>query len=575
MTDPRIKMLPDDLVNKIAAGEVIERPASVVKELIENSIDAGAGKIVIEIQNAGKKLIRVSDNGSGMTGPEVELAVERHSTSKINKLDDLFKLNSLGFRGEALPSIASVSVFEMMSKTADNDAGSLMRVEGGKKAKAEEMGAPIGTTVSVRDLFFNTPARKKFLKSDYTEMGHIGDIVSRFVMAYPMIAFELVSDGKKLIASFGTGSLRDAVVSVYGVEIAKELLEVSLRSGPIGIEGLISRPNTSRIDRSYENFFVNGRCVNNFLLNRALEEAYRTLIPNNRYPIAVLFVDLNPGLVDVNVHPSKREVKFENTRQVMNAVREAVSIALKKALDQTAPSATTPQPGILAYGETFQREWKPEMAEILFSNIDQALPATRIEVEMEVSAIQPLVPIYQFKDTYILSTDGMDLVVIDQHAAHERILYDRLSNKPSPDTSQPLLIPETLELNPKESIVLNDHLDYLRSLGFDLEEFGNNSYLLRAVPALAVKSQIKQMIADMISELQELGRAAQLEVKKEKIRKLVACHSAIKAGDKLTGQEMNQLIKDLFATNNPLTCPHGRPTMFKITENELIKRFGR
>jgi len=568
VTPSRVHILPDDLVNKIAAGEVIERPASVVKELVENAIDAGATRISVEIKGAGKKLIRVSDNGSGMTREEVGLSVERHSTSKISGADDLFHIRSLGFRGEALPSIAGVSVFELRSRAGNN--GSALFAEGGKDKRIEDAGVPEGTSVTVKDLFFNTPARKKFLKSDYTENGHIGDIVSRYVMACPSIAFSLTIDDKNLISSPGSGELKDAVIAVYGVEIAKDLLEASASSGPVKVSGLVSRPATSRVDRQYENFFVNGRYVSNFLLNRALEETYRTLIPGNRYPVAILFIGIDPGMVDVNVHPSKREVKFENTQQVMHAVREAASSALKRALGTGAPSAG---PGIGAYGETYQREWRPEMADALFPRTGQELPATRIE--MEVSAVQPLIPVHQFRDTYIVTIDGADLVLIDQHAAHERIIYDRLSEKRPLDASQPLLVPETLELSPKENAALEENLEYLRSLGFDLEVFGNNSYILRAVPAVSARSNAKQMLSDLVSELMELGRSGKLEEKKERIRKLVACHSAVKAGDKLSSIEINGLIKDLYATANPTTCPHGRPTMVRITEAELEKRFGR
>ena len=538
MPDTRIKILPEDLINKIAAGVVVERPASVVKELVENSIDAGATKITVEIQAAGRKLIRVSDNGRGMSKEEVKLALERHSTSKIGKFDDLFNIQTLGFRGEALPSISSVS-----------------------KLSIEPNPSGYGVAVTVKDLFYNTPARKKFLKSPATEMGHIGNIVSKYTIANPQIAFELISDGKPLLSSSGSGNLKDAVMAVYGVDLLKELVETEFGFALGKISGLISRPTLSRIDKNYETFYVNGRYVRNFLLNRALEEAYRTLIPNNRYPVAILFIEIDPKQVDVNVHPTKREVKFVKTNEVMAGIRAAVGEVFSRKAEEPRDIQVS--------------GWKPDMAEVLFETTPSSPAATPGLVELEVSSVQPLMPIYQHKNTYIICTDGEELVLIDQHAAHERILYDQLSKQGTETSKQSLLIPETIEVPPNEAKILVENLEYLRSLGFDLEEFGNNSYIIRTVPAIATKAAPKQLLVDLISEIQSLGKSVQLETKQENIRKLFACHSAIKAGNKLTAQEMNQLIQDLYATENPLTCPHGRPTMVRVSEEELGKKFKR
>lgn len=538
-----IKVLPEDLINKIAAGEVVERPASVVKELIENSIDAGASRIVIEIQDAGKKLVRVSDDGCGMTEDEIKVALERHSTSKINSFEDLFNIKSLGFRGEALPSIASVSKM----KVALNPSGA-------------------GITAEVKTLFYNTPARKKFLKSNTTELGHIGDIISKYVLAFPNIAFKFVSDGKPLIAFSGTGKLADAILAVYGPDLIKDLIEIDHPFAAGRVFGFASRPTLSRIDKNYESFFVNRRYIRNFLLNRALEDAYRTLIPNNRYPVGIIFIDVDPKQVDVNVHPAKREVKFANNREVMDAVRGAAA----KALGNIQENQNTCLPaGTVNISERI--EWKPGAMDSFFS----AAPLAMQEIAMEVSAVQPLIPIYQLKQTYIIATDGEELALIDQHAAHERILYDQLGLQSSVVCCQTLLAPETLEFMPSEAITLSENVGYLNKLGFEIEEFGSNSFILRAVPAVSIKVPAKQLISDIIADLRETGKSVQLEVKQENIRKLVACHSAIKAGDKLTNQEMNQLIRDLYATQNPLTCPHGRPTMIRLAEEELAAKFGR
>ncbi|MDD5382436.1 MAG: DNA mismatch repair endonuclease MutL, partial [Candidatus Margulisbacteria bacterium] len=520
-------------------GEVVERPASVVKELVENSIDAGATKITVEVQDAGRRLIRVSDNGLGMNKEEILLAVQRHSTSKISKLDDLFNIQTLGFRGEALPSIASVSRLSI----EPNPSGS-------------------GITVKAKDLFYNVPVRKKFLKSPATEMGHIGDIVSRYAMANPHVAFELISDGKPFLLTSGSGDLKEAVAAVYGLELVKALLPVE----SAGIKGLISRPTLSRINKDYEVFYVNQRYIKNFLLNRALEEAYRTLIPGNRYPVAVLFIEIDPKQIDVNVHPTKREIKFSKTQEVMDSVTQAVREALAKTIE-----AGSWDKGNDAGMEAGGRKWG-------FDSVDQ-LPMTNTSsfegVELQVTAVQPLIPLYQLRATYIICTDGEELALIDQHAAHERILYDRLSQQVAGADSQALLIPETIELSPAESIVLKAQLDFLNSLGFELEVFGSNSYLLRSVPAVSAKAVAKQLIRDIIADLQSEGKGVPAEEKKENIRKLIACHSAIKAGDKLTEQEMNQLIRDLYSTPSPFTCPHGRPTLIRISGEELAKRFGR
>ena len=548
MEAPRIKILPEDLVNKIAAGEVIERPASVIKELVENSIDAGATQIVVEVQSAGKKLMRVSDNGYGMTAAEIGLALQRHSTSKLGSLDDLFNIKTLGFRGEALPSIAGVS-----------------------KMKIEPNPAGAGLTVSVRDLFYNTPARKKFLKADSTETGHIGDVIAKYVLANPQIAFRFTSDGKPLISSTGSGRLAEAILSIYGPGLAKELISLE-HDFPHGrVRGFVSRPTISRLDKNYETFFVNGRYIRNFLLNRALEEGYRTLIPAARYPVAILFVEIDPGQVDVNVHPTKREVKFVNNQEVMDGIRAGV----KKALEDQKIGISEGEDQNTRISEG--TGWQTGMMEPFF-------PLTGLESrmagqgpELRISSEQPLYPIYQFKQTYIIATDGEELVLIDQHAAHERILYDRLSSESlsAGRESQVLLVPETIELGVGEAAALGENLDYLNTLGFDLALFGQNSYLLRSVPAVSAKVAARQLLLDIIADLRAEGKSAQIEIRRENIRKYVACHSAIKAGDKLAQAEMGYLIRDLFATRNPLTCPHGRPTMIRLTEAELAKRFGR
>lgn len=538
MRESSIHILPEDLINKIAAGEVIERPASAVKELVENSIDAGARKITVEIQQAGRKLIRVSDNGMGMRDEEISLALQRHSTSKIKSLEDLSNLNTLGFRGEALPSIASVS-----------------------RMKLERNPSGQGLSVEIKDLFYNTPVRIKFLKSNSSELGHIGDIISKYAIAYPSVAFEFISDGKPILQSSGTGNLKEAIMSVYGFELVKQLIDCTFDFDHGRIHGFISMPTLSRLDKNYENFYVNRRYIRNFLLNRALEEGYRTLIPGNRYPVAVIFIDIDPKEVDVNVHPTKREVKFAKTQAVMDAIRNAVLSSFKNL----PLSAQSPMPSV---------DFGLQTSDLGFKTFDFGLATLPTSIpQFEVSSIQPLFPIYQLKSSYIVATDGEDLVLIDQHAAHERILYDKLSDQTTTRPSQPLLLPETIEINPGDEPSLAENLAYLSTLGFEIEAFGANTYLLRAVPIVASKTSARQLFVDLLSELSTMGRSTQLEIRQENIRKLIACHGAIKAGDPLNQEEMKQLIRDLYLSKNPLTCPHGRPTLLRLTEAELSKRF--
>jgi len=546
-----IQVLSSDLINKIAAGEVIERPASVVKELVENAIDAKATHITIEIQNAGKRLIRVSDNGVGMSKEELKLSVERHSTSKISSYDDLFNIGTLGFRGEALPSICSVAKVEIQSGAREEGGetchGMSIQIEGGKIKKEEEVGGPKGTSITVKELFYNVPARKKFLKSNYVEMGHISTLISKLILSNSKIKVKLTSDGKQIYSSSGNGDLLDAISSIYKSEIAKELIEVPGDR----VYGYISKPNLSRVDRNYESIFVNGRYIRNALVSSALESAYRTLIPQGRYPIAVLFINVAGNEVDVNVHPTKREVKFLKTREVL----DSVAAAAKKALS----SLTIQASGVESFDRFEDRKnWQPEMEQLQLGTIP--------EVEIEITEIQPYIPIYQFKNTYIVATDGEGLVLIDQHAAHERILFDQLSNKLEAISKQSLLMPETLEFDHAEALVLEENLEYIKSLGFDLEVFGRDSFLLRSVPSFLGKGSARALLEDL-----ELGK----EKSREKVLKLMACHGAIKAGDKLSTDEINQLIRDLYKTENPLTCPHGRPTIIKFSEADLAKLFKR
>ena len=565
----KIKVLPEDLINKIAAGEVIERPASVAKELVENAIDAGAERIVIEINNGGRDMIRVTDDGRGMGEADLKLSIERHATSKISSLDELFSINTLGFRGEALPSIASVSRLNIQSRVKGQEKGYEISYQGpvssGQKTAIKEVGMPEGTTVTVRDLFYNTPARLKFLKSTTTEVGHISEIVAKFILAYPKISLRLLHNAAEVLFSPGNGKLLEAAAAVYGHKLVQDLVLLDLVKGNLRVSGLVGKPTLTRINRDYENIFVNGRYIKNIMLSRAAEHAYHALIPHDRHPFALIFLQLPPAEVDQNVHPTKREVKFLKLNEVMSAVREAVSSVMANAATMTQQSGGVKQshPSLVEIASSHRventellamtKDWSPQMEKIV---------AERAGVRA----------VAQVALTYIIAVDGPDLLLIDQHAAHERMIFESLAVEKH---SQQLLIPETLELTAAEKLKVSGQLGYLKEIGFDLADFGANSFLVRAVPASAGKVPPKEVLKDIVADLAEFSASSKIEDVHKRIRQVIACRAAIKAGDKLEYQEMQKLIDDLFKTPNFSTCPHGRPSVTRITERELAKMFRR
>jgi DNA mismatch repair protein MutL len=571
----RIRVLDDETIAKISAGEVIERPASVVKELLENAIDAGAKRIEVELKDAGKALIRVTDDGCGMTSDEARLSVQRHTTSKIASADELFSIKTLGFRGEALPSIAAVSKLEMLTKPKSGNglSGTRLRIEGGRLKDVSETGCPEGTTINAHDIFFSTPARLKYLKSNSTELSHISEIVSKYVLAYPDISFLLVHNGEKLIFSGGGGSLKDAFISVYGLEMASSAVLIDHSSGYVDVKGFVVRPSITRMDKSYQSFFVNGRAIRNFLLSRALADGFGQLIPAGRNPIAVLFIDIDPGEVDVNVHPAKSEVRFLKTNEVLSAVREAVSQALgvKAGTQKTFAGALEQVPPMTA-GEPFKAE---AFFDDLFSMEQGPSQAS------EFSA-QKLFPVCQVGATYIVALDHNGIVLVDQHAAHERITYEELKKKGSGVRGkglgvekQNLLVAENIELNQSDKLILKENMEVLRDAGFDVDEFSGNSFMVRAVPAQLCNAPIKETLCDIISGIKDFGKSTSLEEKKDAVLKLIACHGSIRAGDALSREEMSVLLKSLEAVDNSSTCPHGRPTQIRISLEDLKKLFKR
>ena len=542
-----IKILAREVVSKIAAGEVVERPASVVKELVENALDAGATQINVETQGGGVSLIRVTDNGSGIPASDVELAFHRYATSKIDLLTDLEKISTLGFRGEALPSIAAVAEMEVLTKAEGDTAGTHLYLKNGNIAKREKRSRPQGTTVTVHHLFRDFPARLKFLKSATTENGHIANLLSQYALAFPEVKFSLILDGRLTLRTPGNGNLRDVVAEVYGLEVAQQMLELDRADQTPGVAGLTSPPFLSRSSRGYLSFFVNRRWVRSSLLARASEDAYHGLLMTGKHPIVILNVYLPPQEVDINVHPTKTEVKFRNSQIVYTAVQKSMEKVLVKVPPpeiKTDTPSFTPPPSF----------WTVSGKEA------PTLPILRV--------------VGQLASSYILAEGPEGLYLIDQHAAHERVLFEKVLNQRSQQKIevQGLLEPVNIELSPQQEEVLKKEGELLGEFGFSLETFGAKSYLLRAVPAIAKEGNPAETVRTLLDSI-----AAEEELSKqdEKIAQSLACHSAVKAGDSLTAEEMRELIKQLEQTKQPRNCPHGRPTMIHLSSRQLEKEFGR
>lgn len=613
----KIKVLSEKVANQIAAGEVVERPASVVKELVENSIDAEPTQITIEIKGAGRKYIRISDNGSGMTRADAELAVERFATSKIESASDLLAIHTLGFRGEALPSIAAVSKFELVTRSEESIAGTKIIIDGGTKKEVSEIGTPVGTMVKVQNLFFNTPARLKFLKSDTTELSQIVATVSHLALGYPQIYFKLTVDGKEIFNLPPVTAVRDRIVAILGKETEPELIQLPSSNivSDCVVYGYIAKPTLTRNNWSGFMSFVNRRFVTNRTITRAVFEGYHTLLPVQRYPVGVMFIALDPKLVDVNVHPTKREVRFVQEKEVYESILETIRFALHQAtlipdikqqlVTKNIPSSKLQTPNKIQIPKSkFQaREQEPEpvvQTQFEIQSIEtegrKLQPAVGIS-ETKTRSFQPIEqksapqvvipkpdsgfpemePLAQLDETYILCRSGEDLLIIDQHAAHERILYDRLMPKLQNQESimQLLLFPATIELPAKEAMILEEYKNELQNYGFELEHFGGNTYTLRAVPEIIVDTDYRQLILDIIDNLSTIGKRIPTEEMQERIVTFLVCRAAVKAGDSQQMPEWKKLVFDLQHTTSPYTCPHGRPTIIRLTKTELEKRFKR
>ncbi|MEA3440325.1 MAG: DNA mismatch repair endonuclease MutL [Chloroflexota bacterium] len=578
-----IHILPPELASQIAAGEVVERPASVVKELVENALDAGAGSIRINIEGAGRRLIEVADDGWGIASEDLPLAVERHATSKIDKTEDLFNIGTLGFRGEALSSIGSVSRMTLTSRSKDAPSGARMVIDGGELQSVGAIGAPVGTVVRVENLFFNVPARLKFLKRDATERGHIDRLVSRYAIAYPHVQFDLQQEGRKDLATSGNGERREVIAALYGVEMARQMLEVLSRDEGLNVTGFISPTSLTRSNRREITFFVNGRPVRDAALSAALMKGYHTLIMVGRYPIAMLLLEMDPAQVDVNVHPTKAEVRFRKSDRVFVAVQGAVRRALL---------AHTPVPELTTQlrwsGDDMNRAggepgWQMSGGQRLDAGMESGeigqeragLPQAGTQSVLPAGHIPLLRLIGQIATTYLVAEGPDGLYLIDQHAAHERVLFEAFTSQMGDEiAAQSLLEPVAVELPPASAHILAEQLPVLGRLGFQVEDFGPNMFLVRAIPQLLIGMDPAAAVRVVVEDFEEDETPLESQVEARIIAR-VCKRAAIKAGQTLSPEEQRALLNDLEACQSPRTCPHGRPTMIHLSVDLLERQFGR
>ena len=588
-----IRILPPEIADKIAAGEVVERPASVVKELVENALDAGARLIRVEIREGGIRLVKVMDDGSGIPAAEAPLAVKRHATSKITSAADLEAIRTLGFRGEALASIASVSRLTLTTRHRDDPVGTRLIVEGGRLLKQETVGHPPGTTVTVEHLFFNTPARRKFLKKPSTEAGHIHRVLTRYALAFPEVRFVLTSDGRDVLRTSESGNLAEVLVHVFGTEVAREMVPVGEVEMPWPepghvprVWGFVAKPNVHRANRQHIILFLNRRWIHDQALVQAIVQAYHTFLPVGRYPIAVIHIGLDPRLVDVNVHPTKAEVRFRDPRAVFSAVQKAVraAIAGTAPVRDVSPRTSWSQPGGWA-----------ERRRSLVSAGQSHLDLRVVEGDTPPSPTEPSPPqdtahaddrgrllpllrvVGQVGATYIVAEGPDGMYLIDQHAAHERVLYEKLMAERTAQgqiPSQRLLDPVAVTLDSELAGLIAEHLDALLAAGFDIEPFGGDAYLVRAIPAVLSGQDparvVEEVVRGLVEDVDVAGKALE-----DRLVTQICKRAAVKAGQVLSPEEMRTLVRDLEACETPHTCPHGRPTMIHITAAELARQFGR
>ncbi|MDP4086606.1 MAG: DNA mismatch repair endonuclease MutL [Bacillota bacterium] len=615
----KIIQLDDALSNKIAAGEVVERPASVVKELVENAIDANSTIIEIEVEEAGLSKIRITDNGDGIEEDDILTAFQRHATSKIKNESDLFRIRTLGFRGEALPSVASVSRLEMKSSTGEG-AGNQIVIEGGKVITFEKSSSRKGTDITISDLFFNTPARLKYMKTIHTELGNITDVVNRLALSHPEISFRLIHNERKLLHTNGNGDVRQVLAAIYGTGIAKQLVPISGQSLDYQISGYVSMPEVTRASRNYISTMINGRFIKNYPLAKAIQEGYHTLLPIGRYPIVLLNIEMDPILVDVNVHPSKMEVRISKEAELNELVTTLIQQTFKRK--ELIPSGYTPPPEKKerpVSEQTFlsfdvppkekERVWEMPIVPVTIrepsitnkADIERPVrvpsyqqepfekeledtddiqfelaPIDKEPVKTTESRVPPLYPIGQMHGTYIFAQNENGLYIIDQHAAQERLKYEYFREKVGQVESelQEMLVPITFEYSTDEFVKIMEYRHELEKVGVFVEEFGINSFIVRSHPQWFPKDEEKEVIEEMIEQLLQMKK---VDIKKlrEEAAIMMSCKGSIKANRHLRNDEIQVLLNDLRKASDPFTCPHGRPVIINFSTYELEKMFKR
>lgn len=629
----KIQVLPQAIADKIAAGEVAERPSAVVKELVENSIDAGADRITVEIKNGGVKYIRVEDNGKGIPGDELEFAFLRHATSKLREIEDLYTLRTMGFRGEALASICAVSDVEVITKTEEAEEGTYMTLKHGVPSDKECIACNKGTTMIVENLFANIPARMKFLKKDSTESGYVSDVLERIALSNPEIAFRLISDGKEQFSTMGDGQLKNTILNIYGIECAKGILEVNHTEHGVSVTGVVGKPELARGNRARQTLIVNGRYIKNHVVSKVVEEAFKNTMMVGRFPFFVLNIDLSPELVDVNVHPAKTEIKFANEKEIYEIVHRAVKNALYSR-ENTVPKAEKeperkeeyvfdrkeptnqrfsfnlntkpasggftpveqpqkPNPGLV---REFLQNTIPVRAEektvdsqyVLHDSLFDAedkkeapvseSEKTESEQMFDSNVLEEIKIAGQVFDTYVIIEHGDEMFMIDQHAAHERKRFEKLKEdyKNRAICGQLLLAPIVLDVDSVEIQVVRDHAETFKNMGFAIDEFGARSVIIRETPLIADDDEIKDTVLEIISILRD-GRPSSLLDFEERALDMIACKYAIKAHKKLSMIEMEAVVKDVYEleTQGITTCPHGRPIKISFTKKSIEKLFGR
>jgi len=614
-TTPRIRRLEADVVNKIAAGEVIERPASVVKELLENSLDALATRVELEVSRGGTDLIRVTDDGEGIEPDDLPLAIASHATSKLEDADNLFRVRTMGFRGEALASIASVSRFRLRSRTAEHEVGSELKVDGHGLKNPQPVGCPVGTQVEVANLFYNTPVRRKFLKTVSTEFGHVAEQFTRLALAHPRLAAVLKHDGRTVFDLPATDSLIDRLQLFYGSATVERLIPVESEVGDVKLWGFVGHPELSKGSRKGQYLFLNGRFIQDRSLQHALGEAYRGLVMVGRYPVAYLFLEMPPEMVDVNVHPTKNEVRFENSsslyRQLLSTLRSRfLSLDLSGTMRAPASKRGEEQPQQPLDEQQHDRQlelkewassaldaWKPEVGEARESGEaretgegeiggqdgarDRPLPPSPVSPAStstpEEQPSQLDARVMQVLDTYIVAETDSGLAVFDQHALHERVMYESLRRRVLDGAveTQRLLVPESLELSPKEAHIAVEHAELFGTLGFGVEDFGGNTVLLTGYPAMLAKADYVAMFRDLLERVGETDGDPTRRDSIDSLLHMMSCKAAIKAGQRLSDDEMRSLLAQRHLVENSHHCPHGRPTALVLSREELDRQFGR